>query len=484
MKIPRTLNTRLAVSHLLVSVVSITLMAFFAGRSIYQAAIAEAEHNLEGLAFAASNSMELPIQELRDGNVEPTFIRDTLRRMFEDSPDISFTVYWLDGSPVAYSGNISPPKGNLINAPEIWAAIDNELGRGVSIRRDLRGVQTLYMAVLVQREIEVIAILRLGMPLESTLAAARQSLFWLLLAAVVIALAVSLFGWMLANNISRPIQILTSAADRMGQGDLGVRVNPTGPQEMHLLAEAFNKMARRLQSNVNELRAFVANASHELRTPLTVVKLRAEALQDGAMEDKEVAERFMVEIETEVDRLVRMVNDLLDLSRMEAGMVSEQPTLLKLSSIAEDVYETFRIRADRANIDLKLNVKSNLPYVTGNEDQIRRVFYNFLDNAIKYTPGGGEVELIVQPGPTDNTLRIMVKDTGPGISAEHLPHVFERFYRIETPQARSNSVRGSGLGLAIAKSIVESHGGEIGASSNNGNGTTFWADLPSHWEEE
>jgi signal transduction histidine kinase len=237
-------------------------------------------------------------------------------------------------------------------------------------------------------------------------------------------------------------------------------------------------MASKLQSNVNELRAFVANASHELRTPLTVVKLRAEALREGALEEPEIARRFLGEIETEIDRLVRMVNDLLDLSRMEAGLETSQRTLLNLSAIANDVYETFSIRSTRAEVHLELDIEPGLPPVIGNEDQIRRVFYNLVENAIKFTPSGGKVEMLLRPGAKDHTVRMLVKDNGPGITPEHLPHVFERFYRAETTTARPGTVRGSGLGLAIAKSIVESHGGEIGVSSQPGNGTSFWADLP------
>jgi len=479
MKNIRTLNTRLVLSHLAVSLVSIVLMAVFAGQSITQAAYAEAEHNLQDLAFATANALELPIQELNEGRIEPQFIKDMLRRMFADNPELNFTVYRGEGLPILDSTDTLPPRANRFNAPEVIEALESDLGRGVDIRKNNKGRSTLNMAVLVQREIEVTAILRLSIPMQPTLEATRRSLAILVLAALAIASGVSLVGWVLAKNLARPIQVLTRAAENMELGDLGVRVSPAGPQELRRLAEAFNSMANRLQSNVNELRAFVANASHELRTPLTVVKLRAEALREGALEEPEVAGRFLGEIETEVDRLVRMVNDLLDLSRMEAGLETSQRTTLNLGTIANDAYETFSIRAARADVTLELDIEPGLPSVTGNEDQIRRVFYNLVENAIKYTPSGGQVEMLLRPGPRQNTVRLLVRDTGPGIAPEHLPHVFERFYRAETTTSRPGTIRGSGLGLAIAKSIVENHGGEIGVSSQVGNGTTFWADLPA-----
>jgi signal transduction histidine kinase len=479
MKFARSLNTRLVLSHLAVSLGSIALMASFAGRFIFQAATAETEHNLQGLAFAAGNALEQPLQELSQGTRDKEFIHDTLARMFADIPGMQFTVYQPDGFPLTDSNPTLPPRANRLNAPEVIQALESELGTGVSIRPNSKGEQMIHVAALIQREIEVTGILRLSVPLAPTQQAARQSFLILMGVTLLIVSGMSLVGMVLANNLARPIQILTQAAKNMESGDLSVRVKPTGPQEMQQLAEAFNSMANRLQANLVQLRAFVANASHELRTPLTVVKLRAEALREGALEEPEIALRFLSEIETEIDRLVRMVNDLLDLSRMEAGLDSGKRTLLNLGAIAHEVYETFSIRASRAEVNLHLDVDPGLQPVMGNEGQLRRVFYNLVENAIKYTPCNGQVEMLLRPGPNPNTVRLLVRDSGPGIAPEHLPHVFERFYRAETTQPRPGVVRGSGLGLAIAKSIVESHGGEIGVSSQIGNGTTFWADLPT-----
>ncbi len=130
-------------------------------------------------------------------------------------------------------------------------------------------------------------------------------------------------------------------------------------------------------------------------------------------------------------------------------------------------------------VELKLEAEPNLPTLMGYEDQLIRVFYNLLENAIKYTPSGGKIELHVRLGPNPQTVRMLVRDTGPGIAPEHISHVFERFYRTEANSPRPGATRGSGLGLSIAKSIVENHGGEIGVSSQVGNGTTFWADFPT-----
>ncbi len=370
MRVFKTLTARLVLSHLAVSIVSISLMATFAGRYLFQAVIAEAEHNLQGLAVAAGNAIELPIEELQ-------------RR----APRIATSRICSPGclpiirkSPVY---GLSPARHPDCRQQRYPSKCSHQLERAGSHQRPGKragprhqhparpaGRTYMYIAVLIQRDIEVTGILRVGIPMESTLAGARRTLWILIGAAAVIASMVGVVGWVLARNLARPIRVLTQAAGQMEQGDLSVRVRPTGPEELRRLAEAFNSMASRLQSNVNELRAFVANASHELRTPLTVVKLRTEALQQGAMEEPDVANRFVAEIETEIDRLVRMVNDLLDLSRMEAGLDSGQRITLSLSAIAREVYEAYKIRAARAGINLSLDIEPGLPEVHVNEDQI------------------------------------------------------------------------------------------------------------------
>jgi two-component system phosphate regulon sensor histidine kinase PhoR len=227
----------------------------------------------------------------------------------------------------------------------------------------------------------------------------------LFLVSIFVALAVSVFGWLLARNLTRPIQQLTTAA----------------------------------------------NASHELRTPLTIIKLRVEALRSGAVNDPPVADRFLEEVESEIDRLSRMVSDLLDLSRMEAGLASRSRTWLDMGSIADDVCETFQIRAERAGINVELNKDPALPSMMGNEDQLHRVLYNLFDNALRYTPKGGTVVVTLITKNSGKTIRLEVRDSGRGIPPEHLPRIFERFYRAEATRphygGEDKTSSGSGLGI-------------------------------------
>lgn len=479
MKLLSSLRIRLILSHLLVCFVSIALISAFAANAIINAALQDAEHTLENLAFVSSDTLEGPLRRWSAGETDSTPVQNVLLRLLANHPYMHYTIYLPDGTPILHTGDELPAKAERSTTPEVWQALESEIGEGRNIQTDNQGVQILYIAMRIRGEEKVYGVLRLGAPLNMALDPARRSLAVLFVVAITVAIGVGLFGWLLANNISLPVRRLTHTAERLAHGELGTRVKPTGPHELQRLSVAFNIMAARLQDHMEELRAFVANASHELRTPLTVVKLRAEALRDGALSEPEISEQFLNDIESEVDRLSRMVNDLLDLSRIEAGLASSQKSPLNLGLVAAEVCETFSIRASKAGLSLESQIQPDLPEVMGNEDQLRRVLYNFMDNAIKYTPSGGRVELFLGLGRKGKIIRLLVKDSGPGISAEHLPHIFERFYRVEATRPRYGSSKGSGLGLAISKTIIENHGGKIGVSSQLGKGATFWVELPT-----
>jgi two-component system, OmpR family, sensor kinase len=479
MKIAPSLQTRLVLSHLLVALVSITVLSAIAGRSIFTAAREEVAHNLEDMAFALSNALELPIVEVQAGRAENSLVSSSISSLLASRPNLDYAIYWPDGSLLLDRSGTAEQLITPDTAPEIWNAIRSEIGQGDISRINEQGEEIFYVATRIQKEGEVVAILRLSTSMTPAMDEARRSLGLLMLTALLVAIAVSLFGWILANNLSRPIKQLTRTAETLANGNLDARVTPSGPPELNRLAEAFNSMAFRLQDHVDELRAFVANASHELRTPLTVVKLRAEALRNGAMEDPAVAEQFLSEIESEVDRLSYMVNDMLDLSRMEAGLASKQRSSLNLGTLTSEVAEVFSIRAARAGIQLVQDIEIDLPAVLGNEDQLRRLLYNLVENAIKYTPRDGHVDLQVQSSQDRKSVMLQVRDSGPGIAPEHLQHIFERFYRAEATRPRYTSSSGSGLGLAIAKTIVDNHGGKIGVSSRIGEGTAFSVRFPA-----
>ena len=223
-------------------------------------------------------------------------------------------------------------------------------------------------------------------------------------------------------------------------------------------------------------RDFVANVSHELRTPLASMRAMAETLQDGALDDPEVAQRFLGTIIKEADRLARIAEDLLILANAESQEPIKEP--FDLARLLEEIMERQRPQAFDRALGLRLSVPDKLP-VSGARDQLEQVFVNLIDNAIKYTPPSERIEVIAEVLPS--SVRVQVKDSGIGMLQEHLPRIFERFYRVD--KARSRESGGTGLGLSIVKNIVEAHGGSIGVSSQFNHGTTFTVSLPRNPEE-
>ena len=222
-------------------------------------------------------------------------------------------------------------------------------------------------------------------------------------------------------------------------------------------------------------RDFAANASHELRTPLTSIRGFVEALEDGAIEDPSTAQRFLGKIRTHADRMAVLVEDLLELSRLEAGESERELEPTRPADVAEEVVASFAGAATRKDVRLRC-VDRGAPAVRSDPERLRRILENLVDNAVKYTPEGGEVAVQSSAGP-DGSARVEVTDNGPGIAAEHLPRIFERFYRVD--KARSRELGGTGLGLSIVRHLAESMGASVTVESEPGKGSRFTVFLPA-----
>lgn len=219
-------------------------------------------------------------------------------------------------------------------------------------------------------------------------------------------------------------------------------------------------------------RDFISNVSHELRTPLAALKALTETLMAGALEDPPAARRFLEQMETEVDSLSLMVNELLELSRIESGRVPLNLVPTRPIDIIQPAEERLRLQAERNGLTLSLDCPETLPAVLADGTRVQQVLVNLLHNAIKFTPAGGQV--IVGAVRQDQWIQFAVSDTGIGIAPEDLPRIFERFYKVD----RSRSSSGTGLGLAIARHLVEAHGGRIWAESEPGKGSKFFFTMP------
>ncbi len=226
-------------------------------------------------------------------------------------------------------------------------------------------------------------------------------------------------------------------------------------------------------------RDFVSNISHELRTPLASLRAVVETLQDGALEDPAVARHFLDRAERELDTLTQMVEELLELSRIESGDVPLRLEPTDVSELIFDALERLHSQAEREHIEIRVKIADRMPLVSADSERMKRVVANLLHNAIKFTPEQGNIQVAARLNDSDKShaeVILSVRDNGIGIAADDLPRVFERFYKSD--RARTRSQGGTGLGLAIARHLVEAHGGRIWVKSKEGKGSTFFFTLP------
>jgi len=282
-------------------------------------------------------------------------------------------------------------------------------------------------------------------------------------------------GFWLADRAMRPVRTITHTARSISETDLSRRINMEGKDELGELANTFDNMLARLQAAFNRQRQFVADASHELRTPLTIVNLETSRALEARRSPKEY-ERALEVIHSENNFMSHLVNDLLMLARMDNEQVKLEKTSLDLSDVVVDAIERLTSLAARNNV--KLNA-GELPEtrMLGDYQSLLQMVSNLIENAIKYTQGDDK-QVSIETGITDERAWVRVSDNGPGIDPEHLPHLFERFYRVDKARARaseeeSESPTGSGLGLSIIQWIAQAHGGEVLVESTPGNGSSF-----------
>ena len=301
-----------------------------------------------------------------------------------------------------------------------------------------------------------------------------------LLLSTLMALAVSAcVGWWLSRRITRPVQQLTTAAAGVAEGRFDQAVPVHSRDELGRLGQTFNDMTARLQAARQMQVDLVADISHELRTPLTSIKGMIETLRAGAVNDLEVRDRFLETVEAETDRLIRLVNDLLVLSRADSAALnlSRKPT--DLGRLAQAAADRLAEQAQACELTLQVKIDPETPPAWADADRIEQVLLNLLDNAIKYSRPGGSITLRVSATPDRHAL-VQVIDEGVGIPAAELPRLGQRFYRADKARSRPQGAQGGhGLGLAIAQSLIHAHGSELWLESEEGAGTTASFTLPA-----
>ena len=504
----RSLRVKLILSHLAVIFVAMTVVSFLLlsmARGYFLAAmeqslVAQAHLVVQALipgATAALQPQDLPsaynaVQQQQasnlsvqvDSNTLPSDLaRAPLSYLNEASVELSAVletrIRVLDEQGVVLVDSDGDDEGRDLSGE---AAVVTALrGEQQTYQQATDGEDWLFVSVPVLDEGRVAGVVYLGQPLRDV-AAVLSDLRWRLLLAAGVALPLSaLVGLALARTIARPVRALTAAAGQLADGDFDYPLHPTGQDELGQLSRTFIVMRDRLRA-VEQMRAqFVSDVSHELRTPLTAVKGSVETLRNGAVDDPMARARFLASIESETDRLIRLVNDLLTLSRADSQALTLRRRPVDLRTVVRSTVEKLTPRLVAKGRQLTIARPS--PPLAGLVDpgRVEQVLVNLLDNALKYTPTGGKITVVgygltIEGGfaeppipdsptpappllPDGEWVIISVADTGDGIPAADLPHIFERFYRAD--RSRSRERGGSGLGLSIAKALVEAHGGHI-----------------------
>jgi signal transduction histidine kinase len=379
------------------------------------------------------------------------------------------------------AGEVSPDE--LLNRPEMAQALAGQPATAIRRVAVAEGRRVLYAAVPVwSDEGQVSRIVYIASPLPDTgWGALPVSVRWRLAGAILLAITLAMaVGWWLARRISGPLNALAGAASRVAQGDLAQTVpEDASIAEVRDLGRTFNMMTASLRHADQVRTDFVADVSHELRTPLTAIKGTVETLQDGAVDDLEVRGRFLATIAGETERLIRLVNDLLVLTRADAGALNLQLGRVDLENLARVRVQNLAGVAAGRQVQLEVvgPAQHDAPVlcVLADADRIAQVLDNLLDNAIRHSHPDSRVTVTIASD--QDEVMCAVSDTGSGIPAEHQPFIFERFYRADPSRRRHRG--GSGLGLSIAQALVRAQQGRIGAHSVEGQGTTvtFWLPL-------
>lgn len=404
------------------------------------------------------------LQVTATGLYDPRSIAD-----YQPTENLLIQVWDMDGNL-----QITRPVGLLKPLDENGLAI----GQSFYSTKTVSGSRVRVLSIPLKTNRGPAGVLQVGLSLALLDILQRSLISILIILAVILMLVVGWSTWLVTGQALAPLKTVTDVATRITEADDLSRRIPmaaTSDDEVGKLIHAFNETLERLEDLFNTQRRFTADVSHELRTPLTVIKGEV-----GLMRlTKNIDEESIETIEREVDRLTRLVGDLLFLSQVESGRLQLEMTEVELDTVLLEVFHQARTLArDKLTVEL---AEIDQVQITGDRDRLKQLLLNLAANAIQYTPAGKTVTMGLRRG--EDHVEVFVRDTGPGISRQDLPHIFDRFYRAEKSRKRS-SASGFGLGLSIADWIVKKHNGRIDVESREGEGTVFTVRLPLKQPEQ
>lgn len=425
--------------------------------------------------FTIRDSLEVMLQSSR--MEELNRIEEKLEAYYEDHGSSWAALTPADLARLAPDGRRAPSIG-LMDAGRRMLAVSDDLPvrllERLGIHRELSSQgKTIGWAYYYDSDVANLSKLRIGTPISVVFLVGAGAVVFMLLS-----LGVAFF---VSRWLTSPLRRLVPIIDRLGRGEFGIQAPVSTKDEYGKVAQAINDMSAQLARAEEVRRNLVADVAHELRTPLTIVRGKLDLLQQGG---GEIRPENLLPIQDELIRLTRLVGDLHQLSLAEAGKLQLDLRPTNMDELLREAVERVSWEAEAKNIAVSIEVMDTCASVPADAERMMQVFLNLLHNAIRYTPEGGRILLTqrevdvastVSPSPV-RMLQIRVQDTGPGVSPEHLPYLFDRFYR--TDEARSRHAGGMGLGLAIAKEFVTNHRGTLEAESRPGEGTAFIVTLP------
>jgi signal transduction histidine kinase len=456
---------KLLVTYVALTALGTSILATYILWSFYGYFMRSRQADLDAWSTALSESVADALEENDLARAKLTVQRYGARE------SLTLRIFGSDGRLLSTSApNIDRQVKDWYSVPGVKEALQNKSAQGVA-KGILSNDDRLYAAKPIFRNGKMLGVLRISITLDQFQRQFRSVIFTILGTLLFTVFLCALISERFARNMARPIKAMSNFALQIGQGHLDGKLNIHQDDEIGQLATELNRMSQRLASLDKERRAFLANVSHELRTPVSNVLVTVEALANGAIEEPELRDRFLQTAQDESCRLSRLIQDLLDLGRLEAGvtLLEEQP--LRLQDLIDRAVRAVesRMRSQSVGIDVDLpNVQLH-----GDPERLLQAFLNILDNALKHSIPNSTVFIV---GKIENgQIGVQIRDQGQGISQTDLPHIFEQFYTVD----RSRQGSGTGLGLAIARRIVEAHGGAIVASSKGeGKGAMFTIHLP------
>ena len=478
------IRLRLSFSHLLVLIIGIVLAGILVWLTVEDIYLITQRENLLAQARLTAAALEgSPVSSISpDSYSQTTNITPGIHsRLLDEGGAVVIGVPFLEGEdPVQVPPSEDPgyvPAAELIQRPEIQSALSGVPETAIRVINALDGSRVLYAAAPVfGEEGKVINLVYLATPLPDR--GLPWNLSFKLISAVLLAgLFASIVGILLARGIARPLEKLDQAAAAVSSGDLAQQVPAGGNiRELENLGQTFNEMTDSLRQSDLAKNAFIADVTHELRTPLTVIKGTVETLEDGALDDLAGRGKLLKSMNQETNRLIKLVNDLLILTRSDAGALSLDIQTFDLGELVQIRCEVMEPLAIQKAVQFEYENPTDFqPLVNGDPNRTAQVLDNLLSNALRYAPRDSKIMLSLEN--LEGQIQCSVSDRGPGISREHLPLIFERFYRVD--KSRNRESGGTGLGLAIARSLIDAQGGSIQAQSNPGEGAKISFTLPA-----